>query len=227
MAISSTTASCTRSYSSHSRHIEQRFGGRLPFRSRILAELVYGSSTDNKNAWVAHYRAHNDDVRRTIPANQLLEIDVSQPGAYHSLCVFLNETSGECGDVDAAFPHENQHARLDAMGATKAYNWSDADRNGRYAYVSILDNEEKQLADLLTAVDGLRGLGAVHDVIALVQTKLTPEAKKYLSLYGIGIIKVHHTAQVTTHTAAHYMSRLRVFGLQAYRKIIYFAPAGK
>ncbi len=51
---------------SHSKHHADTiamYGGVLPYRIRILTELVYGDASDNKEVWLQHYRAHNERVK--------------------------------------------------------------------------------------------------------------------------------------------------------------------
>ncbi len=58
---------------------------------------VYGSADEtDKQVWIEHYTAHNAAVMATIPASQLLVIDVTKGEGWNKLCPFLSRADGPC-----------------------------------------------------------------------------------------------------------------------------------
>jgi len=87
-----------RSFQKHSRRFHHRWGGAMPFRQRCLHDLVYGSHHDsNATLWLEKFRHHNAEVKRIIPRDQLLVMNVvDDSDGYTKLCHFLNRTDGPC-----------------------------------------------------------------------------------------------------------------------------------
>lgn len=69
----------------------------------FAGEPVFGRRYQDREVALAGYRRHNDDVRRTAPADRLLVFDVAQ--GWEPLCAFLGVPV-----PDAPFPHHNLRA---------------------------------------------------------------------------------------------------------------------
>jgi len=95
-----------KSFLAHHELMIQRFGGALPFRLRDLTEKVYGSATPNEAVWKAHYDAHNSRIIASLPAHQLLVMDITAGDGWNMLCPFLGLQRGPCSPAsNEAFPH--------------------------------------------------------------------------------------------------------------------------
>ena len=164
------------------------YGGVLPFRIRILTELVYGDANDNKDVWIAHYRAHNERVKDTIPADQLLVMDISKGDGWAQLCPFLNHTEGPCADLSSEFPRDNtkesREARMGQRGVTRP-NY-DAPKGSNFAYVSMLaypsqPDRRDYLMSFLVAAESIRQTGSSHDVVVMVYGDISDEDLELLA----------------------------------------------
>lgn len=170
------------------------YGGVLPFRLRILTELVYGDASDNKAVWIAHYNAHNKRVKTMIPEQQLLVMDVSRGDGWSKLCPFLNRRDGACSDVTAEFPRDNtkesRAARMSQRGVTRP-NY-DAEKGSKYAYVSMLAypseaDRRDYLMSFLVAAESIRQTGSTHDIVVMVYGSISDEDVELLALESIKV----------------------------------------
>lgn len=71
------------------------------FRAR-LRRYVYGSATAHEFLYRKRYREHNDAVRRRVPADRLLVMDITAGDEWGPLCAFLGKPV-----PDVPFPREN------------------------------------------------------------------------------------------------------------------------
>lgn len=81
-----------------------------------LRKLAYGSERVLPSIYLKRFRDHNDYVRRVIPADRLLVMDLTQGDGWNRLCPFLN-----CPLPSDEFPRLNigtkQLPEVDANGA--------------------------------------------------------------------------------------------------------------
>ena len=70
---------------------------------RILQVQTFGGKAQDKDHAVAVFRAHNEEVERTVPPERLLVYDVKE--GWGPLCKFLNVPV-----PDVPFPHVNDAA---------------------------------------------------------------------------------------------------------------------
>jgi hypothetical protein len=68
-----------------------------------LRNYVYGSTTAQEFLFRKKYHEHNDRVLHSIPANQLLVMNISDGDGWEKLCPFL----GVATPIHP-FPHENK-----------------------------------------------------------------------------------------------------------------------
>ena len=81
----------------------QRFAAAPPELSAMMHKLEWhphDASTHDRDRMIARMRAHDDAVKRTIPASRLLVYEVAQ--GWQPLCKFLDLPT-----TDAPFPHVN------------------------------------------------------------------------------------------------------------------------
>ncbi len=81
---------------------------RLRHFRRILRGMesrVFGATAPDRDACLRAYERHNDEVRRTIPADRLLVFEVKE--GWGPLCSFLG-----CPVPDEPFPHVNEGEQL-------------------------------------------------------------------------------------------------------------------
>ena len=168
------------------------YGGVLPFRLRILTELVYGDANDNKDVWIQHYRAHNERVQQIIPAKQLLVMDISKGDGWEVLCGFLDHADGPCTDLTTPFPRDNTHEarEMRLAKAALAKPQYTADRNSRFAYVSMLaypsePDRRDYFMSFLVAVESIRQTGSTYDIVALLYGPISDDDMALLEAESI------------------------------------------
>lgn len=83
---------------------------RIEMAREIILEQTFNGKLGDREHALAVYRAHNDKVRQTIPANRMLIYDVA--GGWGPLCTFLGVPV-----PDRPFPHANAMADFQARHA--------------------------------------------------------------------------------------------------------------
>ena len=81
------------------------FRDTMEMAHEIIVAQTFGGRLDERDHALAVYRAHAEDVRRTIAPERLLAYDVAQ--GWGPLCAFLGVPV-----PDAAFPHTNTTAEF-------------------------------------------------------------------------------------------------------------------
>lgn len=71
-----------------------------------LLEYSFGSSRPKRSDLIDAYRRHVEEVRKTIPPGQLLEMDISAGDGYEKLAPFLGSKPPRRGHYEMAFPHD-------------------------------------------------------------------------------------------------------------------------
>jgi hypothetical protein len=103
----------------HVDEIEAHYDGFIPYRIKALLLHAFGSLTDG-DEMMAHHAAHLDAVRVAVPANQLLEIDVTAPGSLSAVCRFLGLSDGLCREPgNASIAHAESRHMNHAHGFNK------------------------------------------------------------------------------------------------------------
>ena len=165
--------------------------GGMPSRVKRLYETVFGSANVNKRqTWIDAYIKHNDDVRSTVPAHQLLELDVQSSDAMIKLCEFLHVHTGPC-DSQHIVNHGGAltllHTSEEAEEADTTNKWQPIhfETHTQFAYVSLLANpsaadQREYFLSFLIAVESIRQSGSTHDVVALIYGEIGDREKRIL-----------------------------------------------
>ena len=189
------------------------------------------------DTWIAQYEAHAAKVIRTIPAKQLLVLDVSEDGAMTKLCVFLQETSGPCGDPHTPFPHTNTRddhiARLKNKQLARSL-FTVENAGSQYAYVTTLslpkqaslrqgEDNPAAVRSLFSSVKTLRQHGAKADVVVLVDGGVKEKLMQAMTNKGINVVPLRGLGKVRSGDSNDsYRTRIWALGLLQYTRVLFF-----
>ena len=214
------------------------YGGVLPFRLRMLTELVYGSSNVDEELWVAKYREHNERVQAVVPANQLLVLNIFEGDGWAQLCPFLGMTSGPCGDEAVEFPVLNKHAERHSRFQSRVPSVLPAlhgPGTNKFAYASLLANPSSSdhrdyLLSFLVAAESIRQTGSTYDIVAMVYGVINEEDEqllinediKLVRVGGVGAALGENFESFDEGAAKVFRAKLRVLQLVDYDMVLFF-----
>ena len=178
-------------------HMEQRRGV-LPTRLQHLFRTVFGTSDFRDMAtWTNAFIQHNKDVQATIPASQLLVIDVDDDDSMLQLCSFLRRVDGICQPDQTVLLQTlvTVHSEMPPVRPALYRPLHVSSTPSRFAYVCLLahpgyKDQHGYFASFLVAVASIRKTGSTHDVIALIYGDTSPRQKDILIRENIQIVFV-------------------------------------
>ena len=213
----------------------------LPVLMRHMYRVVFGTSNVNKKArWVEAYNQHNANVVTSIPASQLLVVDVESRDAWNQICRFLSITHASCtGDRSGlAMPDDGLDARATALIGPNLHKWLPLrfESHSKFAYVSLIVDPGKDATQrgyfksFLIAAETIRRTNTALDIVAIVYGELlTPEQEilkregiKYALVDSIGEALPSNPEPYSDQMAAMMRAKLAMLRLVDYDMILYF-----
>ena len=210
------------------------FGGATPIRIRLMHEMVYGVPEPDHDIWIAHYNAHIASVKSTIPASQLLILDVKSPTAMLEIADFLDEPHEAC--ESAVMPKRNERQGHDENAEDRLAYYAaieETPHRHQYAYVTVLPEVVSQsvLDALVESITSLKQTQPDADIVVLVYDHIESEAAE-AALHSLEITVIESKLYVSPPnyfprppTDPDLRRRVWAWSLVRYKRVIFFDPA--
>jgi hypothetical protein len=231
-----------RSFKKEMHSMRQLFGGLVPLRVRRLIEHAYGTIDEEEDTWIDSYESHNLAVQRSIPASQLLVMDMSTGAGWRELCSFLRRHDGPCANSAQSFPKETSYLHRLAISNYQS-KYGDAHNisplgikaQSKYAYTALLSDPSEPskrdyLIGALVAALSIRATGSTADIVFMILGSLSQHDEKLIAAEDIRVVRISSVGLPLDNNpepygqdiAAIYRAKARVNQLVEYSAIIFF-----
>eukprot|EP00042_Codosiga_hollandica_P023222 m.90369 g.90369 ORF g.90369 m.90369 type:complete len:461 (+) comp51098_c0_seq2:3-1385(+) len=229
-------------YESYSHHFEDYKvlyfkGCHYTTAMRKYTQMAYGSDRNDKDLWISQYKDHYAAVQRTIPASQLLVLNLFQGDGWDILCKFLQTTVGPCLNPSGAFfsyvnSKEWRESELAgsptlAPATTVTTTVSPSDKQ-RFAYVCFAGQLNTKPGKLmfqscLAAAKSIRATGSQHDIVVVLYRPFMPNVNETLASNGLKSFTVRELYAAPLSEDSIARARLQILDLEPhYDRLLVF-----